>query len=85
MPTVIIVVHHASKRMLCRENLYTAITRASQRVVILSTDFGMRIALTTQKIYGKNLSEKIKQYQRYMGEGDVSMALMHVRLTTEDA
>lgn len=83
MPTVIIVVHHASRRMLCRENLYTAITRASQRVIILDTEFGMRIALTTQKIYGKTLAEKVKQYNRLMGEGDPSSALMNVRLSVE--
>lgn len=84
MPTAIIVVHHASRRMLCRENLYTAVTRASQRVVILYTDFGMRIALTTQKIYGKTLQEKVRQYMRLMGDGDSSMAVMRVRLSTDE-
>jgi ATP-dependent exoDNAse (exonuclease V) alpha subunit len=70
MPTAIIVVHHGQRRMLCRENLYTAVTRASQRVIILYTEFGMRIALTTQKINGKTLAEKIKQYQQMMGDED---------------
>lgn len=68
MPTAIIVVHHGQRRMLCRENLYTAVTRASQRVIILYTEFGMRIALTTQKINGKTLAEKVKQYQQMMGD-----------------
>ncbi len=86
MPTAIIIVHQASKRMLCRENLYTAITRASQRVVILYTDLGMRLALNTQKIFGSTLAEKITMYRRFMGESEDSggFKFMNVRLYADD-
>lgn len=72
MPTAIIVVHQASRKMLCRENLYTAVTRARERVILLYTDQGLKIALNTQKIYGATLKEKIRQYQRFLGETEDS-------------
>lgn len=82
MPTAIIVVHHGQRRMLCRENLYTAVTRASQRVVLLYTEFGMRIALTTQKINGSTLAQKIRQYREMMGGEDGNgFRQVNVRLT----
>lgn len=86
MPTAIIVVHHGQKRMLCRENLYTAVTRASQRVIMLYTDFGLRIALTTQKVSGTTLAQKLVNYQRLLGEGDSNngLKIMNVRLTHKD-
>lgn len=87
MPTAIIVVHHAQRKMLSRELLYTAVTRASQRVVILQTEFGMRLALGTQRIYGNNLKEKAVTYLKLIGEnpGDgPKFKVMDVALTYED-
>lgn len=85
-PTVIIIVHHAAARMLCRENLYTAITRASQRVIILYTDHGLRRSLAIQKITGSTLREKLVKYQNMMAE-DVGLANLKgtkARLTHDD-
>lgn len=84
MPTVIIVVHHLQRRMLCRENLYTAVTRAKERVIILYTDFGLRLALATQRIYGKTLKEKIQRYIELSGEGSSRFKTMNVRLRWDD-
>lgn len=85
MPTAIIVVHHGQSRMLCRENLYTAVTRASQRVIIFYTDFGMRTALMTQKVSGNNLKEKLVNYIRLLGgEDGTGFKMINVRLTHED-
>jgi hypothetical protein len=86
MPTAIIVVHHASKFMLSRENLYTAVTRAKNRVIILYTQLGLRIALSKQKISGKTREDKIKSYQAMMGgEDGLGFKTVKVRLTEEDA
>lgn len=88
MPTAIIVVHHAHRSMLCRENLYTAVTRASRRVIILYSEFGLRIALGKQKITGKTIPEKLKAYERMLGEGEgqssLGFKLVNVRLTERD-
>lgn len=84
MPTAIIVVHHASKTMLCRENLYTAVTRASQRVILLYTPFGLRIALSKQKISGATLKEKIRNYQRLTGE-EAGFTLKPIRVFLNQA
>lgn len=85
MPTVIIVVHHLQRRMLCRENLYTAVTRAKERVIILYTDFGLRLALATQRIYGKTLKEKIQRYIELAGEGNgARFKVMNVKLRWDD-
>lgn len=86
MPLAIVVIHHNQKMMLNREMLYTAVTRASQRVLLLYTDQGLRIALNTQKISGKTLAEKIRQYQELLGEGTGKnlFRTMNVRLFQDD-
>jgi len=61
-PMVIIVVHSSNHRMLYREWLYTAITRASQRVVILYNNKGLAQAVNRQRIKGDNLAEKAKMF-----------------------
>ena len=81
--TAIIVVHHAVKSQLSREWLYTAITRAKKRVVILYTDWGLRTAIQKQQIFGKTLAEKIFRYQRAMLEGTGGGRSGVVNLTIE--
>ena len=62
-PTVIILVHSANHRLLYREWLYTAITRAQYRVVILYNRRGLNFCLNRQKIKGSNLTEKVQAFQ----------------------
>lgn len=68
MDTAIVVVHHAAKRMLCREWLYTAVTRAQKRVVLLYTTHGLQLAMARQKIFGRTLEEKIRKYKEFQEE-----------------
>lgn len=67
--TAVIVCHHAQKGQLSREWLYTAITRATKRVVILYTEYGLRFAISKQRIHGKTLAEKIERYRQMADEG----------------
>lgn len=83
MPTAIIVLHEAMRKMLTRENFYTALTRAKERVIILYTDFAMQLALAKQEITGNNLQEKIRSYAQISGKGEGSIAgfrMLDVRL-----
>lgn len=65
-PTALIVVHEAGKNLMSREWLYTAVTRAQQRVIMFYTEYGIRFSLSKQKISGKNLKEKIERYAEVM-------------------
>jgi len=67
MNTVIIILHHAARRMLTRENFYTAITRATSRVIVLYTPLGLRYALTKQQFPGNTLKEKIEYIKAKQG------------------
>lgn len=85
MPTAIIVIHHANKFHLNREGLYTAVTRAKERVIILYTQFGLRIALSKQRVSGRDLKEKIANYLTLMGGEDGNkFKTVKVRLTEND-
>lgn len=88
MPTAIIVVHHSQKSMLCRENLYTAVTRARQRVIVLYSNYGLQIALAKQRITGNTIEQKLKGYAAMLGEGpaanSLGFKLVNVRLTEFD-
>lgn len=61
-PTAVIVVHHAQRQALCREWLYTAVTRAQEHVIILYTEYALRYCFGKQKIKGSTLKEKIARY-----------------------
>lgn len=61
-PLVFVIVHGQNKRLLCREWLYTAITRGSHRVVLLQTKQGVGFAVGKQTIKGKTLREKIQSF-----------------------
>jgi ATP-dependent exoDNAse (exonuclease V) alpha subunit len=73
-PTAIIIVHPAQKGQLSREWLYTAVTRAEKRVIILKTEYGLRYALSRQRIHGKTIQEKIQRYQQMLSEEGVATA-----------
>lgn len=68
--TVVIVVHHAVKSQLSREWLYTAVTRARRRVILLSTRMGMSVAVNRQQIFGKTMREKVNRYRQAMNSGN---------------
>lgn len=65
-PTIIIIVHDSHKSMLYREWLYTAITRASEKCIVLCTESAMKIALNKQTIKGKTLQEKVASFNALM-------------------
>ena len=66
-PIVIICVHSSNHRMLYREWLYTAITRAQHRVVLIYNDRGLGQAINRQKIKGRNLQEKAQCFLDWAG------------------
>lgn len=57
-PTVIVLAHSANLKMLTREWLYTAITRAKERVILITNYRGLQHALRNQAIKGNSLQEK---------------------------
>lgn len=71
-PTIIIICHDAHKAMMYSEWLYTAITRASARCILLYSKDALRAAISKRKIKGKNLKEKIETFNRLIvGNGIV--------------
>lgn len=62
--TVILVLHSTNAVMLTREWLYTAVTRARKRVVILHNSRGFKLALNRQAIKGKTIQEKLKSFNK---------------------
>lgn len=64
--TVIVVVHSSTHRLMFREWLYTAVTRAAKRVVLLYDDKGLAMAVNRQRIKGRNLEEKAHSFQQLM-------------------
>lgn len=61
-PVVIIMCHGANKSMMYREWLYTAVTRASEKVLLLYNDQALAGALRKQKIKGSTLQEKARKF-----------------------
>lgn len=49
-PVVVVACHSSHGRMLCRQLLYTAVTRAKQRVVIVGDDDGLKRALRNDMV-----------------------------------
>lgn len=68
--TVIVVVHSSNHRMMYREWLYTAMTRAAKRYIIMYDDRGLQMALKRQRITGKNLAEKAASFNRILDENE---------------
>lgn len=79
-PFIVIICHQAHKRMLNREWLYTAVTRASGRCVILYTKMGMSAAINKQTIKGKDLKEKVESFNRMMDPKGLMGAAIKVRI-----
>jgi hypothetical protein len=64
-PSVIVALHDTNQTQLCRESLYTALTRAQNRLILLAQAHVMRKALRNQRIKGNTLQAKIE----YFNEG----------------
>lgn len=78
-PIVIIILHHAHRRMLNREWLYTAITRAQERCIILYTPLALQTALKNQEVKGRNLKEKVENFNK-LQTSHGGMKAVNVRL-----
>lgn len=65
-PLAVVVVHEAFGQMLCREWFYTAITRASKKLLILYTKRGMDKAVMRQRIKGVTVKEKANSFRKLM-------------------
>lgn len=74
--TVIIVVHSSTHRLMFREWLYTAVTRAAKRVVLIYNDRGLSQALNRQRIKGKNLEQKAHAFLQLMDAEDAATGLL---------
>lgn len=61
-PTIIVICHDAHKQMLYREWLYTAVTRASQKCILLYSELALKVALNKQNIKGASLKEKVASF-----------------------
>jgi hypothetical protein len=79
-PTVIIIAHDAHKSMLYREWLYTAVTRASEKCILLYTTTALRTALNKQSIKGSTLQEKVKAFNAAMDPKGLLGAAIKVRI-----
>lgn len=83
-PLVFVIVHQSHKRMLNREWLYTAITRASQRCVLLVTRDGLGNAVGKQTIKGRTLQEKVAAFQALQKIG-IAGAAVNVKMPRRTA
>lgn len=72
-PVVVILVHSANIRMLTREWLYTAVTRAQDKVILLYNDRGLAQAIYTQRIKGKTVKEKALQFLALQNKEDTKL------------
>lgn len=70
-PVVFVILHQSNKRPLNREWFYTAVTRAAERCVVLTTRQGMGFALGKQNIKGATLEAKVKTFQALTRSGPV--------------
>lgn len=74
-PVVVIILHTAHKAMHFREWLYTAVTRGSEKVILLYTDQALRNVLTKQKIKGSTLAQKVESFLALSKEGITGAAV----------
>lgn len=83
-PTIIIICHDVHKQMLYREWLYTAITRASQRCILLYTPMALRTALIKQNIKGTTLAQKVESFNLLQKDNGLGKAI-NVRLPENES
>jgi hypothetical protein len=79
-PTIVIILHDAHKSMLYREWFYTAVTRASEKCIVLYTKDALRTALAKQNIKGSTLKEKVESFNRLIDPKGIMGAAMKVRM-----
>lgn len=59
---VVVLAHSVNHKMLCREWLYTAVTRAKERVILLTNRRGLLMSINNQRIKGITLQEKVQKF-----------------------
>ncbi|QHJ81160.1 MAG: hypothetical protein [Bacteriophage sp.] len=69
---VFFVTHKSQATMLFRELIYTAITRAKEELVVICPPNLFVAGITSQRLPGKTLEEKIAAFQRYLEVSKVS-------------
>lgn len=62
---VFFITHQSQSNMLFRELVYTAITRAKEELYIVCPPSLFVAGITSQRLPGKNLDEKIEAFERY--------------------
>jgi exodeoxyribonuclease V alpha subunit len=72
-PTVVIIMHTANRRMLWREWLYTAVTRARTRVIILCNGPALSGAIALQKIKGATVQDKARSFLELQSKEDTKL------------
>lgn len=75
-PTVIIVLHMSNIKLLYREWLYTAITRAKEKVVLLQQPRALRQALKVQRIKGATIQEKAQAFIDLSGKDNTIVPIL---------
>ncbi len=69
-PVVIIICHGAHRAMLYREWLYTAVTRASEKCILLYSEDALKSTLNKQKMPGSTLKQKVQSFNAAQDRGD---------------
>jgi exodeoxyribonuclease V alpha subunit len=72
-PTVVVLLHSANIKMLTREWLYTAVTRAKTRVILLHNRRGLIHAINTQRIKGNTVEAKARAFNALLDNADTSL------------
>lgn len=60
--TVITGIHSSNGVMLCREWLYTAITRAQEKIILCCNQKGLHASIHNQRLKGNSVEQKIKHF-----------------------
>lgn len=68
-PVVVILLHSCNFRVISREWLYTAWTRAQEKVILLYNSKGLQMALRNQRIKGNTLAEKAESFNKLQKSG----------------
>ena len=81
--TVVILAHSSNLRMLTREWLYAAITRAQVRVVLLTNRRGLIHAVNQQTIKGKTVAEKAASFLALQDQKDTQLPVLPEPVTLQ--